>query len=73
MAWSIKHNKTARFYCRSHDAMGYNMLNRADPNDDRNVSERAINRTYHKVYVEGSREWTSNGKVTIDKNGNEIA
>ncbi len=73
LAWSIKHGRSARFYCRSHDAAGYNMLNRADPLDDRNVSERAIGRTYHEVMVDDHGEFCNGARVRIDREGRDIA
>lgn len=40
----------AVYFCDSYDpTMGYWMTNEADPSDRRNVSERAIGRTYHEV------------------------
>lgn len=39
------------YYCDSYDpAIGFWMTNIADPSDHRNVSERAIGRTFHEVY-----------------------
>ncbi len=51
MGHSFAHGQSARYYCRSYDAAGFNMVNRADPEDDKNVSERAIGRTFHIIRV----------------------
>lgn len=38
------------YFCDSYDpAIGYWMTNVADPSDRRNVSERAIGRTFHEI------------------------
>lgn len=39
------------YYCDSYDPrIGYWMTNESDPADRRNVSERAIGRTFHEIY-----------------------
>lgn len=43
------------YRCTSYDSrQGFWMLNEQNPSDWRNVSERAIGRTYHRVYSEGT-------------------
>lgn len=74
MGTSWKHSGSARWYCKSHDAAGYNMVNRADPEDEKNISERAIGRTFHQIYMHpdgsgGFYEHSQWGPVKIDKNG----
>lgn len=50
-SYSINHNKPALYYCDSYDPnRGFWMTNVEDETDRRNVSERAIGRTYHRVY-----------------------
>lgn len=69
MGWSYKNDKAARWFCKSHDSAGYNMVNRSDPDDETNVSERAIGRTFHEITGERSK-W---GHVIIGKDGKPIA
>lgn len=73
MGWSNKRNEAARFHCYSHDAGGYNLVDRADDTDHRNVSERAIGRTFHLIsdYGDGIErsQW---GIVKIGKDGKPI-
>ncbi len=39
------------YYCDSYDSnIGYWMTNINNPEDRRNVSERAIDRTFHRIY-----------------------
>ena len=64
--------KTARFYCVSHDHCGYNLVNRGNLDEVKNVSERAIGGTFHIVHHDdygGAREFCLWGPVLIDKNG----
>lgn len=73
MGWSHKRNEAARFHCYSHDASGYNLVDRADDTDHRNVSERAIGRTFHIISDYGNGvEMSQWGRVTIDKDGRAI-
>lgn len=42
---------SATYLCTSYDSrQGFWMENEADPSDRRNVSERAIGRTFHRIY-----------------------
>lgn len=50
--YSIKHEKSAQYFCDSCDPrIGFWMTNVEDPEDRSNVSERAIGRTYHRAYT----------------------
>ena len=50
--WSIQDKKPTTYYCDSYDpTCGFWMTNRNDPSDRRNISERAIGRTFHEVYI----------------------
>jgi hypothetical protein len=70
MGWSMKRNEAARFHCYSHDASGYNLVDRADPEDHKNVSERVIGRTFHLIHDMGAgRETSAWGAVTIGQDG----
>ncbi len=76
MAYSSEANGPARFYCDSYDPqIGYWMTRVDAPREHwgdqhsewrRNVSERAINRTYHRVYVEpdGFQHTNNNTRMT---------
>lgn len=45
------YQETPEFICTSYDSRsGFWMQNEADPKNKRNVSERAIGRTYHRIY-----------------------
>lgn len=47
-AWSVRHGKMATYFCEGHDPRsGYWMVNTEDSSDRRDVSERAINTTFH--------------------------
>lgn len=72
MGASNKHMKSARWFCASHDQAGYNMVNRADPDNVINISERAVGRTFWEIHQRVSDypyEWSQWGPVLIDKNG----
>lgn len=69
MGHSAKHSKSARWFCKSHDPAGYNMVNRSDPDDETNVSERAIGRTFHDIHDMGWAERSQWGLVWINKDG----
>ena len=44
------------YFCDSYDPrMGYWMTNETNPEDRRNVSERAIGRTFHQIYEKESK------------------
>lgn len=73
MGHSLKHNKTARWYCKSYDAAGFNMVNRSDPEDETNVSDRAIGRTFHDIYDLGWGDMSLWGIVKIGKDGQPIS
>ena len=69
MGHSCKHEKAARWFCKSHDASGYNMVNRSDPDDETNVSEQVIGRTFHAIADLGWGERSRWGMTTIGKDG----
>ena len=55
--YRVKTSLTEIYYCDSYDpAIGYWMTNVNDETDRRNVSERAIGRTFHEV-VEHEDSW----------------
>jgi hypothetical protein len=55
---SYKHDKTQIYYCDSHDLRaGYWMTNVSDSEDRKNVSERAIGRTFHRAEKRGTTNW----------------
>jgi hypothetical protein len=63
-AWDTRGLESATYYCDSYDPrIGYWMTNEADPTDRKNVSERAINRTFHFIYSDPERgvEYTGKG------------
>lgn len=74
MGYSGKNKCSARYYCYSHDASGYNLVNRADPEDDKNISERAIGRTFHLItdYGDGMGEHSQWGWCRIGKDGKPV-
>ena len=60
--------KTAIYYCDSYDpAQGFWMTNISDPSDRKNVSERAIGRTYHKAEDRGDHWFITQWCVCIAK------
>lgn len=69
MGHSSKMGASARWFCASHDQSGYNMVNRGDPENVINVSERAIGRTFWKITEYDGRERSQWGPTLIDKNG----
>ena len=49
-SWSLKHHGPAVYRAESYDdSHGFWMVNVDDPTDRRDVSERAIGRTYHEI------------------------
>jgi len=73
MGWSQKRGEAARFHCYSHDASGYNLVDRSDPEDHKNVSERAIGRTFHLINpMRDGREVCAWGVVGIDVEGRKL-
>jgi hypothetical protein len=53
--------KTTRWFCVCHDQGGYWMFATDGSGQWANVSERAIDRTYHTVYRDGHGEWSQWG------------
>lgn len=66
---SWKHRRTARYHCVSHDRRGYNLVNRADPEDAKNVSERAVGGTFHVIHERDGAEYSAWGRCTIGLDG----
>lgn len=66
---SWKHRRTARYHCVSHDRRGYNLVNRADPEDIKNVSERAVGGTFHVIHGDVGAEYSAWGACTIGPDG----
>jgi hypothetical protein len=49
--FSAKHDTSPTYFCDSYDPrIGYWMTNVDDPTDRKNVSERAIGRTFHEIF-----------------------
>jgi hypothetical protein len=72
MGWSQKHGRAVRFFCHSHDASGYNLVMRGDDEEHKNISERAVGRTFFVISDMGDgREVSAWGVVRIDKDGVE--
>ena len=69
MGHSFVHGKSARWFCASHDQAGFNMVNRADPDNVINISERAIGRTFWEISEYDGLERSQWGPCLIDKTG----
>ena len=73
MGWSIKNGVAARYLCVSQDRCGYNLVNRSDPEDTKNVSDAVVGRTFHVIRDMGRGiEVSAWGRVTINRDGNVI-
>lgn len=68
-AYSFKHMASAAYYCDSYDpSCGFWMTNINDPTERKNVSEQAINRTFHEIrsFEKAKRTNFGIGKTTAD-------
>lgn len=52
-----------RWFCESHDQAGYWMYATDGSGEWHNVSERAIGRSFHEIYVDEGRRYCPAGKV----------
>ncbi len=67
-AHSTKHEKTAIFFCDSYDpSCGYWMTNVHDPEDRRNISERAPMRTWWPAEVKATYYYIPQWGVRVEK------
>lgn len=60
------------YLCDLYDCVGYWMTNVLDATDRRNVSERAINRTFWEVEDDGEYYWCNQWGRKIHKDGTNM-
>lgn len=66
--YSLKHDRATVFFCESYDPRsGFNLRDLADATDLRNVSERAVGRTFHEAYDQGDHWRVSQSGKQISK------
>lgn len=58
---------TQIYLCESLDSQGYWMANVNNPSDRRNISERAIGRTFHLAKDRGDHWWIAYWALRIEK------
>jgi len=61
--WQHEDWRGVRWFCESHDQSGYWMYATDGSGHWTNVSERAIGRSFHQIYVDDGRAWCPWGKV----------
>lgn len=65
---SFQHNSTQIYFCDSYDPrQGFWLTNVADSTDRKNVSERAIGRTFHLAEDRQDHWWVHQWHVSVPK------